>query len=267
MTSLVAWFLRPSTFVLPVTLAAAWGLGLGKAGGGRARRLAWALLIGVFLLASPAASQLALGSLEWWYPPSRDRPEACQAIVVLGGYLRPADAAHPWPELGYDSIARCRLAAELYHSGERCPVFVCGGIVTEPSETTIAEEMGRFLADLGVDPGDIRLEDRSRSTHENALFVSELLSEESIDSVLLVTDAMHLPRSVLCFRHQGIETVPRGSRYRATSFGFDLASLLPTTTALGGWDEAAHEWLGIGWYWVRGRFGRPVRERMGVALR
>ena len=267
MTSLVAWVLRPSTWVLPVALAAAWALGSGKVGPGRARRWAGALLIGAYLLASPAASHLALGSLEWWYPPSRDRPEACQAIVVLGGYLRPADAVHPWPELGHDSIARCRLAAELYDSGERCPVFVCGGIVAEPSETTIAAEMAGFLADLGVDPDDIRLEDRSRSTYENAVFVSAMLADASIDSVLLVTDAMHLPRSVFCFRHQGIETVPRGSRYRATSFGFDWASFLPTTTAMAGWDEASHEWLGIGWYWLRGRFGRPIRERLGVALR
>lgn len=267
MASLVAWVLRPSTWVLPAALAAAWALGSGRFGPGRARRWAAVLLIGAYLLATPAASHVALGSLEWWYPPSRERPESCQAIVVLGGYVRPADAIHPWPELGYDSIARCRLAAELYHSGDRCPIFVCGGIVAEPSETTIAAEMGRFLTDLGVDPGDIRLEDRSRSTYENALFVSDLLWADSIASVLLVTDAMHLPRSVLCFRHQGIETVPRGSRYRATSFGFDWASFLPTTTAMAGWDEASHEWLGIGWYWLRGRFGRPIRERLGVALR
>lgn len=267
MMSLAAWMTHPSTWVLPATLAAAFVLGWVKFGPGRARRWALAFLLGVYVLASPAASHVALGSLEWWYPPSRDRPESCQAIVVLGGYLRPADSVHPWPELGYDSIARCRLAAELYHSGDRCPVFVCGGIVAEPSETTIAAEMAGFLADLGVDPSDIRLEDRSRSTYENALFVSELLSGDAIDSVILVTDAMHLPRSVLCFRHQGVETVPRGSRYRSRSFGFDLASFLPTTTALGGWDEASHEWLGIGWYWVRGRLGRPIRGRLGVALR
>jgi uncharacterized SAM-binding protein YcdF (DUF218 family) len=112
--------------------------------------------------------------------------------------------------------------------------------------------MAEFLERLGVDRDDILVESGSTTTFENARNVSGLLVQRGIKRVVLVTDATHLLRSQWCFRRQGIETVGRGARYRATRFG-EFADCLPSIAAAEGVDVAFHEWAGIAWYWLRGR--------------
>src|SRR4051794_23465310 len=68
------------------------------------RRLLWLTVPFVLLsiLSVPAVGYLAFGTLEWPYPPSRQRPVNVDAIVVLSGYLKPPDELHPQGELGED---------------------------------------------------------------------------------------------------------------------------------------------------------------------
>ncbi len=214
-----------------------------------------------WIVSSPVVGYLALGSLEWHYPPRRDRPNEVAAIVVLGGYLRPADDWHGWPQLGSDSVERCRLTAEIYHAGQRCLVLVSGGAVgsegsgTDEQVTTIADAMADFLVQLGVDREDLVIEADSTSTFENSVATADLLRPLAIERVVLVTDATHLLRSQACFKRQGIETVPRGTRYRATSWPSAWYAWLPSPDGAAAVDVAAHEWLGLVWYWIKGRIG------------
>ncbi len=217
------------------------------------------------LLSTPAISYFALGSLEWRYPPANDRPASTPAIVILGGYLRPPDAAQPWPELGYDSLARCLRGVELYHAGPSCPIVVSGGAVAGNADLTIADSMADLLIAMGVERDDILIENRSSSTHENAINTAQLLRELGIDRVVRVTDATHLLRSELCFLRQGIDTVPRGTRYRATSLARGISSFIPSAGAIGGIDDAAHEWLGLAWYWARGWIGEGTNRQGPLA--
>lgn len=221
------------------------------------RRLLFCLGL-VFLLLTlgslPALSYVALGSLEWSYPPLRQVPADAQAIVVLSGYIFPADDVRPEPELAPDTLYRCLRAAELYRQGKRCPVVVSGGAVdAESGDPPIAPRMRDFLVQLGVSATDVIVEDRSRTTWENAVETRKLLEPRGIDKVILVTDAIHLPRSIRCFRKQGIEVTPCGCRYRATSFKASLSDFLPSPGAASGMLEVWHEWLGLAWYWMHGR--------------
>ena len=244
--------LRPSTAVVLLILLAAVMLFRRRGDFRRWRRVFLASALLLVAVTNPAVSYLTLGSLQWHYPPSRDRPGDTQAIVILGGYLRPPDSTRPWQELGDDSLRRCLLGAELYRDGEPCLVVVAGGTLSDLNETSIAEAMAEFLERLGVDRGDILVESGSTTTFENARNVSGLLVQRGIKRVVLVTDATHLLRSQWCFRRQGIETVGRGARYHATRFG-GFADCLPSIAAAEGVDAAFHEWLGIAWYWLRGR--------------
>jgi uncharacterized SAM-binding protein YcdF (DUF218 family) len=176
-----------------------------------------------------------------------------QAIVILSGYLRPSDELRPWHELGKDSIYRCVLGAELYHQGEPCLVVVTGGIVTPYDSTPVADAMVEFLVKLGINRDHIMIENESTSTYENARNVAKLLEPRGIGRVLLVTHATHLLRSEMCFRKQGIEIVPRGAYYRATRFRGSVLDFLPSASSAGAIDDVIHEWLGIAWYWVKGR--------------
>lgn len=206
----------------------------------------------LFFCSTPLASYLALGSLEWFYPPQTHRPEDAQAIVILGGYIRPADGVLRHPELGPDTLYRCLEGAELYRRGQPCPILVSGGTVHEPGPSC-APAMRKFLLKLDVPATDILEEDRSRTTWENAVESHKLLEPLGIRKILLVTDATHLLRAERCFRNQGMEVVPWGCRYRATVFPLELGQFLPSPSGGAGLRDATHEWIGLAWYKLRGR--------------
>ncbi|HTU19781.1 MAG TPA: YdcF family protein [Gemmataceae bacterium] len=223
------------------------------------RREQWRLLLvltiafcALFLCSTPLASYLALGSLEWSYPPREHRPDDAQGIVILAGYVRPAEGVRRHAELGQDTLYRCLEGAELYHLRKPCPVLVSGGRVDD-SQPLCAPLMQDFLVKLGVPPTDILVEDRSRTTWENAVESRKLLAQRSIGKILLVTDAAHLVRAERCFRKQGIEVVSWGCRYRATTFSLELKTFLPSPSGGAGLLAAVHEWLGLAWYRLRGR--------------
>ena len=210
---------------------------------------AWCLL---FFCSTPLASCLALGSLEWSYPPLEQRPRDAQAIVILAGNVIPAEGLRRRSELGQDTLYRCLEGAELYQRGQPCPVLVSGGAV-EDSSPPCSPLMRDFLVKLGVPVTDILVEDQSRSTWENALESYKLLNPRGINRILLVTDAVHLFRAERCFRRQGMEVVPCGCHYRAILFPLEVGHFLPSPSGGAGLEDASHEWLGLAWYWLHGR--------------
>ena len=81
----------------------------------------------------PAVSFLALGSLEWLYPPLKGSPEEAEAIVVLSASCDPPDSVRPKATLGSDTMHRCLCAAEVYHRMRPRPVLISGGKVDPES--------------------------------------------------------------------------------------------------------------------------------------
>ena len=208
---------------------------------------------GLALLSLPALSYLELGSLEWQYPPLRDPPARVEALIVLGGGIRTADAVRPRPEPTEDTAYRCLCAAELYRAAHGCPVVVTGGRMNGPSEPACAEVMRDFLTELGVNGSDISVEGDSQTTHENAANSRKLLEPRGVRRVVLVTDAAHMFRAERCFRKQGLEVVPAPCNYRATTFEWSVGKFVPHPEAAGESAEAFHEWVGTLWYWWTGR--------------
>jgi uncharacterized SAM-binding protein YcdF (DUF218 family) len=213
--------------------------------------LSFALLT---LCCVPAMGYLGLGSLEWPYPPLEQRPADAQAIVVLSGYIHPPVPGQTRPDMGEDTLCRSIRAVELYHQGSPCPILVSGGCLDEEGHgPACAPLMRDFLVQMGVPASDVIVEDRSRTTWENAVESSKLLDSRGIRKIVLVTDAAHLFRAARCFRKQGLDVIPCGCRYRATSLPNELSSFLPSPGGGRGLQAAWHEWLGTVWYWLQGR--------------
>lgn len=209
--------------------------------------------LALYLCATPLISYLALATLEWSQPPLEQRPDDAQAIVILSGYVEPADEVRREPILGIDTWYRCLEGARVYHEGKPCPVLVSGGAVEEDSGPPCAPYMRDFLIKLGVPAADVMVEDRSRTTWENAVESAKLLEARGLHKIILVTDAAHLFRAVRCFRKQGLQVVPCGCRYRATGTVLELEFFLPSASGAQGLLDAWHEWLGTAWYELRGR--------------
>ncbi len=220
------------------------------------KRLLWVSLplSGLYLFCTPAVAFLAVGTLEWRFPPANHLDNDAQAIVVLSGSIYPPNEIQQQAILGPSTMFRCLHAYEVYRAGPPRPLILSGGIV-DPDRRgpTLAEAMRDFMRKLGVPDRDLILETSSRTTYENALQSAVILREREIDKVILVTDATHLDRSVRCFRAQDIQAVPSGCRYRAAEFQWSLFSFLPDPTAAQDNQDALHEWLGMLWYWIRGR--------------
>jgi uncharacterized SAM-binding protein YcdF (DUF218 family) len=218
----------------------------------RGRLLLTAAFVGLTVLTMPASAYLALGSLEWQHPPAPP-PEGVGAIVVLGGGVMPAHGTPSQHALASDSVYRCLHAATLYRQA-RLPVVVSGGRVNDDDpRPAVAPLMRELLVQLGVDEADVIVEDRSRTTYENATACRALLKEKGIDRVLLVSDASHLPRGVACFRKQGIDVAPAGCRYRTAQRRWSGYDFVPAAGAATHCQYACHEWLGLLWYWLHGR--------------
>ncbi len=195
--------------------------------------------LALVVVSLPALAFVAVGSLEWRYPVLNEMPADAQAIVVLSGGQ-------------YSSFYRCQRAAELYRAGHPRPVLMsCGPDYTTQNE---GDRLRAHLLRSGVRAQDLLEERQSANTYENAVHTHEILTKRSIRRIVLVTDAMHLPRAVACFEKQGFEVIPAGCAYETEGgFSNELFDYLPDSRAIAHIDYACQEWLGMAWYRMCGR--------------
>ncbi|MCP4191805.1 MAG: YdcF family protein [Planctomycetaceae bacterium] len=216
-------------------------------------RFAW-LIYGLLIVVSlPAFSYVALGTLEWQYSAEIHLPEDPQAIVVLSGHTKKVQ--HDLEVvLGDDTLYRCLTALNVYQE-RPCPIIVCGGNVDDNDATpALAEAMQSFLISHAIPEDQIIVESTSHSTYENAVEAAKLIRERGFaPPILLVTDITHLARSERCFNKQGIDVVPIGCRFNTPGFEWSYYQFIPNPGAIESVHIVAHEWLGLGWYWLRDR--------------
>jgi len=240
-TVVTALLLPPASLALAALLALA--LFPGRLG----RALAVLGLAGLVLLSLPVVSMALLASLDppadAAGPPSGLPPGA---VVVLGGdVFRVPDP--PGAVLGSLSLERVRAGAELQRRSG-LPVLVSGGVVDD-LPVTVAELMaGSMAGDFGV---PVRwTEATSPTTWENAEYSAEILAAAGIHRVYLVTHAWHMRRSLLSFRHFGMEAVAAPVR-RDPWPSLRPEEFMPRTSAWVNSFYAMHEWVGLAYYSIR----------------
>ncbi|AFY72381.1 hypothetical protein Syn7502_00213 [Synechococcus sp. PCC 7502] len=96
--------------------------------------------------------------------------------------------------------SRVEVAVNLWRS-LMVPIIFASG-------TDDALEIQAMLRELGIPDQVITGEDRSRTTAENAEFTSLILGKQGIKRILLVTDPLHMKRSLLTFQHYGFDVIP-----------------------------------------------------------
>jgi uncharacterized SAM-binding protein YcdF (DUF218 family) len=119
-----------------------------------------------------------------------------EIVVVLGGGVLPDGSPAP------ATLARGRAAADLARAHPDAAIICSGshGVGRKPRRSEAAS-MAEVIAAEGIDRGRIFLEDQSRDTIGNAVFVAErYLSAIPPRHVYVVTSPFHLDRSVETFR-------------------------------------------------------------------
>ncbi len=230
----------------------------------RGRRLA--ILLAVVLLwlgSSRYVAYTLIRSLESRYPPLAESAQV-DAIVVLGGGTRGSDPPRPMAEVN-EAGDRLLYAARLYHDGAADRVIVTGGSIewlTPEGVDPEANDMASIMQLLGVPAAALRLEAQSRNTYENALYTHRLLAEDDLDTILLVTSAMHMPRSVPLFEAHGLHVTPAPTDFLVSDAEWDhlwrggftvtLVNLLPNAEYLAYTSRAMKEYIGLFVYGLRG---------------
>lgn len=218
-----------------------------------------ALLILLISSNSWVATHL-MQSLEWRHLPPDPIPTA-EAIVVLGGSTRPADFPRPWIDL-MESGDRVLHGIRLYQADKAPKLIFSGGrIVWQGGGPSEADDMTQIAIAMGVPRADIMQEPNSFNTYQNAVNVKAILDREDIDRILLVTSAMHMPRSLAIFKKQGVEAIAAPTDFlisdravaeiRGTRQAF-LLSLLPNAANLDNVTRALKEYIGLAVYRLRG---------------
>ena len=229
----------------------------------RWRRWQTAVLVVAFLMlfvaANPVFSWYFARTLEWRYLPPEPIPTV-DVIILLGGGT---DASgYPSTTVNFNSAGdRVLYAALLYQQGVSEHILLTSGKLPGSADGG-AERMAEALEIMGVPPEAIWLENESLNTYENAVYSVPILEENDVETALLVTSALHMPRSVAIFEKQGIDVIPAPTDYEATrvelgeedevSPVYLLNRLVPTATALELTTRTMKEYIGIVVYGLRG---------------
>ena len=254
----------PRDLILPpasLFLVIAVGLALWPRRPRLGRAVAGAGLTLLAVLSTQAGARLFVAPLERMTAPLQapDRVRADAIVVLAAGRLQHA------PEYGgrdipdYFALARVRYAAHLQRA-TGLPLLVSGGNGasgvdpdTDDRAYTKADAMADALrGDFGVPVKWI--ETHSRDTGENASDSAALLKPAGAHRILLVTDAMHMPRARAAFTRAGLDVVEAPTMFFSRE-PLSAHAFIPSAEGMRRSWYASYELLGIAWYRLRGAGG------------
>lgn len=182
-----------------------------------------------------------------------DVPAGRVALVVFGAGDELVSGWEDRVSIPNDvAAARVLETARVYRIARPTWVISSGGNPdpddpAEPSSTNMRDALVR----LGVPADRILLESRSRDSHDEAVLIAPMLRSLGADAIVLVTSAVHMPRSLAALRAVGWTATPAVAPDSWFANGWD-DWLRPTGHGLNFSEQVAHELLGIPYYRMRG---------------
>lgn len=252
---IAAWLLPPGLFVL---LAAVFTYKLWQ----KRRRTGLPLCAAcavftvlLYLAGTVFGAKLLALPLETKYQQSN--PAQAQLIVVLGGgSVGGTPDGGESGNLTATGATRLLTAARLAKQ-HNLPILITGGQVFSDGASE-AQVSRRILRQLGMSDEQIIVEEQARTTQENARYTAQLCAKRGVSSVLLVTSAMHMQRSVQFFERylgaQEVKILPYTCDYTLNQQNkFNVRWLVPQAEAFNITCSALHEYVGMLGVWAGGK--------------
>ncbi|MCB1179097.1 MAG: YdcF family protein [Leptospiraceae bacterium] len=207
----------------------------------------------LWFFSSPPISQFLLKTLEHPYPPMEmEKIPTSDVIVVLGGMINPLTAYPEKPEL-LSSADRLTDAVILFNQKKAGKILFTGGSgVLFQQDVEEASNAKKIMVDLGVPEESILIENKSRNTYENARYSLEILKQNKLESVILITSAFHMKRSLGVFKKQGIKVFAFPTDYKSLKPELNWDMIVPSTGGLDASTIVIKEWMGILAYKIKG---------------
>lgn len=170
--------------------------------------------------------------------------EPPQAIVILGAGLKSGVSEYGGETLDSSSLERVRAGAMIYRK-HPLPILVSGGKF-QNEQKAIADHMTNALVNEFHIPVAYK-EDQSLTTYENALNAKKILMDEkNIKSIILVTHAYHMRRSLYIFEKMGFIVTPAPTL--AIEPHFSGKDYFPSSRMVYPSYLMVHEMIGYLWY-------------------
>jgi len=239
-----------SNLLLPLPLGLFWlAIGILILLAKRSKRLgiisiAMGFLIITFFAFNPVSAKM-LHALQSQYTPLMTPPNDVDKIVVLGGGVSGGKNYPPNLTLSSSSLSRLiegiRLLKLIEINHPDATLILSGGRVFQ--SPAIAGKMRNTALMLGVSEKNTLLEDGSRDTYEEAIYLQKMIGDKPF---ILVTSAFHMPRAMALFQQLGMHPIAAPTQYLG-QHDSPLFWYIPNANSLIFSDIAIHEYLGMTW--------------------
>ncbi|NCI47134.1 YdcF family protein [Sediminibacterium soli] len=217
----------------------------------RRKRLRIAILVIFLVFSNPLLYRSLM--LAWQPTPPAPMNRQYEVGILLGGM-----AGYDTNDRGYFGAASDRFiqTANLYHSGTIKKIIVTGGTGSltqnEPPEAFFLRQS--FIAN-GIPDSVIIVESRSRNTYENGVYTKTMIdSIKARPPFVLITSAMHMPRSASVFRKAGYDFVAYPCNYEVYPSKFSLYdTIIPDMALMNKWAMFLKEVVGLAAYRLTGK--------------
>lgn len=230
------------------------------------RRLAFSLLLTAFIILVVAGNKYTATAfartLEWQYP-SLPPGTTADVIVVLGGGTEPQVDPRSMVEVNAAGD-RVLYAFNLYQQGVAPVLLLSGGDIDfiNDSPSTPADDMAALMEMLGVPRDVMIIQNESLNTLQDAELSCALIKENHFESVILVTSAFHMPRSMALFEAQGCTAIPAPTDFSITVDAWERLSnptvqefildLMPSYSHISTITKTLKEYFGMWYYQLSG---------------
>ena len=210
------------------------------------------IILSCFVLlgsALPVTGHLIWLGLEQQHPPkSLDRLGSYDAVVVLSGGMLSGFKYKGTFRSEWADPDRFFAGIEVLKSGKASTLIFTRGSLPWRNLPAEGELLKIKAIEVGLDVTQIILSDTVSNTAEEALVVKELMEENGINKILLITSSFHMPSAKLLFDRQGIDSDTFPVDFKATGRGFNWLSFLPSAGGFGLTSGGIREYIGRLYY-------------------
>jgi uncharacterized SAM-binding protein YcdF (DUF218 family) len=173
------------------------------------------------------------------------------SIVVLSGMIEPIMTKQG---IAYEWVDPDRFFAgiELIKAGKANTIIFTGGIL--PWQENIQPEgqvLAKFAESYGVLASQIIITKDVENTRDEAQAVREILTQNNLNKIILVTSAFHMPRASNLFRKEGIEVQTYPVDFKAGISSITPMDFFPSADAFYMFQFALRELIGRVYYSIK----------------
>ena len=170
-------------------------------------------------------------------------------VVVLAGGHKSDPNIPATSRLSEHSLIRLVEGVRIFRQNPGAKLILSGGGFIDPvPEAMVMAQVSQFM---GVPEDHMIIESTSNDTKDQARLIKPIVGTAPF---VLVTSALHMPRSMALFEKLGMNPIPgpAGSTSRVKA-PFSPQDIFPNVSALEDTTNAVHEYLGLLWGKLKGQ--------------